>query len=142
MADPLSISASIVALIQAVRVGSKALAKVKSCYKALPEVGRLATEMASLGQLLEKVHEMVDDQPEPMARYSGDLLSAPLELASARIASVNTILLSPAFGLSKLNDASRAHLTILRYSKRLAALEQILQASKQDLGVRLSLVSA
>ena len=142
MADPLSLGASIVALIHAVRAGGKGLAKLKSCYNAPPEVARLRTEVESLGHLLEDVQNFVHSNPDMMARHTCDVLLPAVELATARIGSLNTTLSSPAFGLSKLSDANKARLTLLRYKSRLTVLEQEIKASIQEIGVRLSLVTA
>ncbi|KAK4693752.1 hypothetical protein P7C71_g3701, partial [Lecanoromycetidae sp. Uapishka_2] len=142
--DPVSFAASLFALIQAAHAGGKGLAKLKSCFNAPPEIARLKTEVESLGQLLEAVQNfMHSNAPQTVCHNSGlDILSPPVKLAATRIGSVNTILASPAFGISNLNDANLARLTILRYKTRLATLEREIKESVQEIGVRLSLVTA
>lgn len=142
MADPVSLAASLVALIHAVRVGGKGLAKLKSCYNAPPEIAQLRTEVASLEQLLGSVRDFVHGDSGPMIRHRNDLLIAPVDLAAARMGSVNKILSSPAFGLGRLSDSNKACLTILRYGKRLGTLEREIKESVQDIGVCLTLISA
>ena len=142
MADPLSFTASLLALIQAVRVGGRGLAKLKSCYNAPPEIARLRTEVESLGHLLEDVENFAQSNPDMMARHTCDLLIPAVELATARIGSVNTMLSSPAFRMSKLSDANKARLTLLRYKSRLTNLEREIKESIQEIGVRLSLITA
>ena len=142
MADPVSLVASLLTLIHAVRVGGKGLAKLKSCYNAPPEIARIRTEVGSLGQLLDNVQSFVQGNSASTARHSSHLLIAPVDLAAARIGSVNALLSSPAFGLSKLSDANKARLTILRYKTRLATLEREIKESIQEIGVRLTLVTA
>lgn len=142
MADPLSLAASIIALTHAIRAGGKGLAKLKSSYSAAPEIARLKAELASLGQLLESVQTLMNGDSGPIIRHSHEILVAPVELATARINSINKILASPAFGLSGINDANQARLTLFRYGKRLATLEREVKASIQDIGVRLSFISA
>lgn len=140
--DPLSLTASLLATIHAVHVGGRQLAKLKSYYNAPHEIARLKAELVSLGQLLENVHDFVKGDSGPMARYSNDVLSTAISRAATRIDSINKILSSPAFGIVKLSDANKARLTLLRYKSRLAGLEKEVQESIQDLGVRLSLISA
>lgn len=130
-------------MIHAVRVGGKGLAKLKSCYDAPPEIARLRTEVASLEKLLDAVQNFVDSNNSALIdRHTIDLLTAPLDLALARIESINTILSSPAFGLAKLSDANKARLTILRYKNRLASLEREIKESIQEIGVRLCFINA
>ena len=99
MADPVSLGASLVALIHAVRVGGKGLAKLKSCYNAPAEVAQLRAEVESLGQLLEDVQNFVHSNSTLMVRHTSVILTLPVDLAATRIGSVNTNLSSPAFGL-------------------------------------------
>lgn len=142
--DPVSFAASLFALIQAAHVGGQGLAKLKSCFNAPPEIARLKTEVESLGRLLEAVQNFIHSNAPQMVCHNSDadILNPPVKLAAARIGSVNTILASPAFGISNLSDANLARLTILRYKTRLATLEREIKESIQEIGVRLSLVTA
>lgn len=143
MADPLSLAASVVALVHAVRVGGKELHKLRSYYHAPPEIARLRAQMDSLGQLLDAVQIFVQgDNSTQMTRHSSDLLGLPVEIATARVASVNKILNSTAFGLSHLSDANKARATLFRYKSRLGTLEREIKESISEIGVRLSFVTA
>ena len=142
MADPISLTASLVALIHAVRVGGEGLATLRFCYNAPPEIARLRAEVDGLGQLLSDVHNFVNGDSASNTRHPSDIFSSPIELATVRIESINKILASPAFGLSKLSDENRARATLLRYRKRLAILEREIKESVQEIGVRLCLATA
>lgn len=143
MAEPVSLAASVIALVQAVQIGRAQLAKLKAYYNAPPEIARLRVQMSSLEQLLDAVETFARrDHSAKRARFGSHLLSLPVEVATARVASVNKILDSDAFGISRLSDRSKARLTIVRYRKRLTDLEKEIGESIQDIGVRLSLVTA
>ena len=137
--DGVSLVASVFTLIQAVHAGGKGLAKLKSCYYAPPEIDRLRAEVKSLAQLLENVKTFAHGS-SPC--HSGDLLIGPINVATARIGSVNKLLGSPAFGISRLSDENKARLTSLRYRKRLINLEREIKESIQEIGVRLTFVTA
>ena len=143
MADPLSVAASVIALIQAVKIGRQQLTRLKAYYNAPPEIARLRIQMENLEQLLDAVANFVGgDQSARKVPPGSDLLSLPIETTNARVASVNKILNSGAFGRFRMSDENQARLTLVRYGKRLAALEREIRDSIQDIGVRLSLVTA
>ena len=137
--DGVSLVASVLALIQAVHVGGKGLAKLRSCYYAPPEIDRLRAEVKSLAHLLENVETFAHGSS---ARHSGVILIGPINVAITRIGSVNKLLTSPAFGISRLSDENKARLTSLRYKKRLLNLEREIKESIQEVGVRLTFVTA
>ena len=139
MAEVIGLAASVVSLGQVIGVGQKALAKLKSCYNAPPEVARIRVEVGRLAKLLASIEDFVK-------MTSSDLidtgLSECLSLAATRIASINQILTSPGFGIERLSDANKARTTILRYQSRLASLENQLKASIQEISVHLTLAVA
>ena len=142
MADPISLAASVIALLNAVHVGGQGLARLKASYNAPPEIARLKAEVESLEQLLKSVQEFVHRFPKLAASHSADLLCLPVKSATAHVDSLTKTISSPAFGLSRLNDANRARATILRYKKRLSTIEREIKQSIQDISVRLVLITA
>ena len=139
MAEPLGLVASLVTLIQAVNVGGKALVKLKSCYNAPPEIARIQTEVERLGKLLQNVEDFVKVNS---VRWTNDGLAESVTLAASRIASINKILTSSAFGIKRLSDANKARTTILRYKARLVGLENQLRESIQEICLHLCLAIA
>lgn len=139
MAEPLGLVASLVTLIQAVNVGGKALVKLKSCYNAPPEIARIQTEIERLGKLLQNVEDFVKVKS---VRWTNDGLAESVTLAASRIASINKILTSSAFGIKRLSDANKARTTILRYKARLVGLENQLRESIQEICLHLCLAIA
>ena len=139
MAEPLGLVASLATLTHAVNVSGKALVKLKSCYNALPEIARIRTEVEHLGKLLENVEDFAEVNS---ARRANDGLAASVTLAASRIASINKILTSSAFGIKGLSDANKARTTIFRYKDRLVSLEHQLRESIQEICVHLCLAIA
>ena len=99
MANPVSFAVSLITLDHAVQVGGEGLVTLKFCYSAPSEIARLRAEVDSLGQLLGDVQDFVDGNSALKSRHAADIFTAPVELATARIGSINKILASPAFGL-------------------------------------------
>lgn len=137
--DPLSFTASLLAVIHAARIGVKGVRKLDSCRKAPKELDRFRTELESLEALLEGVRTFIDLNPSMI--YC-DILSTPVDLASERIQSVNQILSSPALRFSRLSEESNARLTWIRYKHRLTVLAEDIKNIKAELGLRLGLVTA
>lgn len=137
--DPLSFTASLLAVIQAARIGIKGVRKLDACRKAPKELDRFRTELESLEALLEGVRTFINQNPSII--YC-DILSTPVNLASERVQSVNQILSSPALRFSRLSEENRARLTWIRYKHRLNVLAEDIKSIKAELGLRLGLVTA
>lgn len=137
--DPLSFTASLLAVIQAARIGIKGVRKLDACRKAPKELDRFRTELESLEALLEGVRTFINQNPSMI--YC-DILSTLVNLASERVQSVNQILSSPALRFSRLSEENRARLTWIRYKHRLNVLAEDIKSIKAELGLRLGLVTA
>lgn len=137
--DPLSFTASLLAVIQAARIGIKGVRKLDACRKAPKELDRFRTELESLEALLEGVRTIINQNPSMI--YC-DILSTLVNLASERVQSVNQILSSPALRFSRLSEENRARLTWIRYKHRLNVLAEDIKSIKAELGLRLGLVTA
>ena len=139
MAEVIGLVASVVTLTQLLGVGHDALAKLKSCYNAPPEVARIRVEVERLAKLIASVEDFAKINPScPID--SG--LTECISLAASRVASINQILTSSAFGIKRLSDANKARSTIFRYKARLASLEDQLRASIQEISLHLCLAIA
>lgn len=139
MAEVIGLTASVVTLAQLLGVGNNALAKLKSCYNAPPEVARIRVEMERLAKLLASVEDFAKSNSS-FPIDSG--LAECMSLAASRVASVNQILTSSVFGIKKLSDANKARTTIFRYKTRLVNLEDQLRASIQEISLHLCLAIA
>ena len=139
MAEVIGLAASVVTLTQLLGVGRNALAKLKSCYNAPPEVARIRVEVERLAKLLASVEDFAKINSSCPVD-SG--LAECLTLAASRVASINQILTSSVFGIKRLSDANKARTTILRYKTRLASLEDQLKASIQEISLHFCLAIA
>ena len=137
--DPLSFTASLLAVIKAAHIGEQSLRKLYGYRNAPQDLERLRVELEGVGSLLENVRQFVGEN-SPDLHYG--ILTPPIDAASGKIDSVNKILSSPAFRLHNLSDANKARLTWVRYKHRLEGLRQEIKDSSADLGVRLGFVAA
>ena len=137
--DPISFTASLLAIIHAARVGAQGLQKLNAYRRAPQELHRLRSELEAFEGLLRNVRTFIE---ENQSGIYCELLKPPLDYALPKIDNLNKILSSSAFRLSNLSDANRARLTWFRYKHSLAALEHDINVAKTDLGIRLALVSA
>ena len=136
--DPLSLAASLVTIIHAGRIGLRGLRRICDSRKAPEEIHQLRAELEGLQQLLENVRKFSSQRPSDTLV----LLNEPLKRAQKSIASVNKILHSTAFGISKDNAMTHAQLTWFRYRDRLQALSQDIRNAKMDLGLYLGCFTA
>ena len=137
--DPLSFAASLLTVIHAARVSANGLRKLNAYRNAPQQLDALRAELESLEELLQNIK--IFTEKNASMSYC-EVLRKPLESASAKISSVETILSFPAFRLSRLSDANKARATWFRYKHRFAVLEEEVKGVKADLGVRLGLVTA
>ena len=139
MAELIGLAASVVTLTEVLEVGLKALAKLKACYNAPPEIARIRAEVERLAKLLANVEDFAK-MNSSCPIDSG--LAECVSLAASRVASINQILETSVFGIEKLSDANKARTTILRYRTRLGNLEDQLKASIHEISVHLCLAIA
>ena len=137
--DPLSLAASLVAIIHAGRIGLRGLRRICESRKAPEELHQFRAELEGLQQLLENVRAFSLQKPPDQF---GVLLDEPLKRAQRSIDSVNHILNSTTFGVSRFNTAAQAQVTWLRYRNRLLALSQDIRNAKMDIGLCLGSFTA
>ena len=137
--DPLSLTASLVAIIQAGRAGLSGIRRICESRKAPEELDQFRVELEGLQQLLENVRDFSLQQPPDSF---GVLLHEPLKRAEKSIESVNGILNSTTFGVSMFSPAAQAQATWLRYRNRLLALSQDIRNAKMDIVLHLGCFNA
>lgn len=134
--DPLSFTASIIAVNTAVKAGVKGLRRLHEYRKAPQEISDLVSELESTGSLLEEilgfagVHEGCEG-----LRYC-------VERAETKTTEINDLLLSASFVYPQLTNANQARLVLFRYRDRLKSLRDDLIVIRLDLAVRLNLIQA
>ena len=139
MAEVIGLAASVITLTEVLGVGHHALAKLKSCYNAPPEVVRIRVEVERLAKLLANIEDFA--KMNPSCSIDSGLVEC-VSLAASRIASINQILESSVFGIKRLSDANKARTTMLRYRTRLGSLEGQLKESIHEITVHLCLAIA
>ena len=137
--DPLSITASLLAIIHAAHVSVQGLRKIYAYRHASEELDRLRAEFESLEELLLNIKTFAEVNASlPCC----EILHKPLESASVKITRVEAMLSSPAFRLTRLSDSNKARTTWFRYKHRFEVLREEVKNVKIDLGTRLGLVTA
>ncbi|KAL8960524.1 MAG: hypothetical protein Q9183_005449, partial [Haloplaca sp. 2 TL-2023] len=141
MADPLSLTASIVAVLGAAGTSCKALERLHRSRRAPREVGELLVELATFRALLEETKELSAQKPDlpcgqqlqPLVVRGGDFLGEITTITEQTWPSVHFL---------KQSEANRHRLTVLADGTRLKELKDNLRLVSLDLAAALSLVSA
>ena len=137
--DPLSIAASLFAVIGAARAGTSGLRKLSSYRKAPSELADLLSELERFQQILSDVQSFLEVYPD--AVFNEGLYKCVLGSAS-KIEVINNLVTSDPFKLSKLSDGTNVRVVWMRHKQILLSLRDDLRVSRMDLGVRLGLVKA
>ncbi len=137
--DPLSLTASILAVIAAAQAGVQGLRKLNTFRKAPQELEDLALELESIKSLLQDIEHCLE--LNPLLLQSGGL-SQSVRCAASKITRMNQLLESKPFALLKLSNAAQVRLVFIRYKDRLQSSRDDLRVVRQDLAVRLGLVAA
>lgn len=137
--DPISFTASLLALIHAANALVQGLHKAYAYRGAPRELDRLLAELQSLEELLRNIKAFTELNPSlPFC----ETLGKPLERASVQVANIETILSASDFHWSKLSDANKARITWFRYKERFMMLEKEVNNVKLSLGIGLGLITA
>ena len=137
--DPVSLCASILAIITAAQSGVQGLRKIKQCWKAPQEIEDLVIEIESLQSILSDVVAFVERTKSIL--YS-ESLSQPTLHASSILDSIVTLITSPAFRVAHLSNANHARLIWLRHRGAIKGLLEDLKVVRLDLSLKLGLVVA
>ena len=137
--DPLSLTASLLALIGAAKAGANGLHKLSNYRKAPREVADLLFE-------LDRFQDILTDIKSFTVLYPGALQSEGLrecvQGSAAKIAAINDLVASNPFSLSRLSDDNHARVVWVRYKQTLLSLRNDLQVLRMDFAVRIGLVKA
>ena len=140
--DPLSVTASILAVLTAVQTSLSGLRKLKACWRAPQEIEKLLDELSDLQDVLQEINKYA-----PQARHAPNepqiqILTRRVKIAGMKITEMNDLLtnLSPYF--SGLGNASQARLVWLQNKNRVKILQQDLHDVRLDLGMIMNLLTA
>ena len=140
--DPLSLTASIIAVLGAARTGAKALQRLNRARKAPREIGELLGEVTNFEILLERVQEIVGQREDLPC---GPQLQCLVERGGEIVGETNSLTTASSphhLHFLKLSDHNRARVALLRNGSRLKSLRENLQVVSLDLAAALSLLTA
>lgn len=137
--DPLSITASLLALIGAAKAGIIGLRKLSSYRKAPRELADLLSELETFDKILTDIKAFSDLYPN--ATISEGLIER-VQFSASKIAAINDLVASNPFKLAKLSDENHARVVWIRYKQTFLGLREDLQVLRMDLSVRIGLIKA
>lgn len=137
--DPLSLTASFLAVIGAAKVGANGVRKLNRYRKAPSEINDLASELEDIQALLTDIESFTKSYPRALYNES---LHECVRRAAPKIVAINDLLASTPFNLSRLSDDNHARALWVRYKPTLIAFRDDLQVIRMDLAVRIGLVKA
>lgn len=137
--DPLSKTASLLAVIGAAEAGTKGVRKLSSCREAPRELADLLSELQSFQEILTDEKLFIELYP---GAVFGEGLYECVQRSAAKISAINNLVASEPFNLSRLSDDNHARIVWVRYKQTLLSLRDDLQVSRMDLGIRIGIVKA
>lgn len=137
--DPLSLCASILAIVTAAQSSVKGLRELKRCWKGPQEIDKLIDEIESLQATLHNVAAFIEGAKSTL--YS-ESLSRPVDRAGTIIQSILRLFSSPSFHRKHLSNSNSARLTWLTHKNEIKALFDDLKVVRVDLSLKLGLVTA
>lgn len=137
--DPLSITASLLAVIGAAKAGASGLRKLSSYRKAPSELADLLSELECFQQMLSDVQSFLELYPH--AIFNEGLHECVLGSAS-KVKVINNLVASDPFKLSRLSNGKNVRVVWLRHKQILLNLRDELRVSRTDFAARLGLVRA
>ncbi|KAL8852240.1 MAG: hypothetical protein Q9221_002842 [Calogaya cf. arnoldii] len=139
--DPLSLTASIIAVLGLAKSCCKGLEKLNKGRKAPEEISELLAGLADFQTLLEEIREFVEPRKDLRC---GHQLKELVRRGGETIKEINTLIQQtwPAIQFLRLSEANRQRVTVLRNGTRLRALKDNLRFISLDLTAALSLLNA
>lgn len=139
--DPLSFTASLIAVFTAAKAGAKALEKINNSRNAPGEIGDLLEELNRFQALLKDINEFVGSrtdlrgfqQLQDLVRHGGEI-----------VGEINTTTTQtwPSIQFLKLSEANRQRVTAFKDGGKLTKLKDSLRVNRLDLTAALSLLTA
>ncbi|KAL8844589.1 MAG: hypothetical protein Q9176_001101 [Flavoplaca citrina] len=139
--DPLSLTASIIAVLGLTKSCCKGLEKLSKGRKAPEEIGELLCELANFQALLEEIKEFVGPKKDLRC---GHQLKELIRRGGEFIDEIDVLIKQtwPSVRLLNLSEANRQRVIIFKNGTRLRALRDNLRFIGLDLAAALSLLNA
>ena len=136
--DPISLCASILAIITTAEIGIQRLRKAKQLWKVHLAINDLVLEIQNLQSTLRDVAAFVEAAKS--VSYSQSL-SQPVDRASSIINSIDALFSSPPFSLTRLSNKNHSRLVWLRHKNEIKTLFEDLKLVRLDLVLKLGIVT-
>ena len=137
--DPLSLTASLIAVGQATQTGLDTIKRIKAIWKAPTELEDLKLKLQELDGTLNDILSFISEsQGVPF----GKSLAPPVARAKAIVSRVNALLQSKTFDCLHLSNANQARFNFMRNGSEAKLLITDLQVVRMDLCVQFGLVTA
>ncbi|KAL8936823.1 MAG: hypothetical protein Q9216_004734 [Gyalolechia sp. 2 TL-2023] len=139
--DPLSFTASLIAVLGAAKAGCKVLEKVNDSRKAPSEVGDLLEELNRFQALLKDIEGFAGPRENsPGVQQLQDIVRLGGEIVSE--INITTAQTWPSIRYLRLSDANRQRVTVFKDGGKLVRLKDRLRVNRLDLTAALSLLTA
>lgn len=140
--DPLSLTASIIAVLGAARAGVHGLKKLQILYKAPREARDLQGELEKFQALVQCIQEIQEMIVRNEHEQCASQLKSFVECGGDIVRDINSLLASPAFHALRLNDANQVRAVWLKHGKRLKTHQQDLKNVREYLMDTLQVLTA
>jgi hypothetical protein len=138
--DPLSFTASVLAVISAAQMGVQGLRKLSSYRHAPQELDDLISELEGVQKTLRDIETFLTQHPQ---RIYSNGMSDCLWRTAVKIADIDTIINSKNLGkILGLSDHNQARLVWIRYKHRLVSLREDLHVCQGDMAIQIGLATA
>ena len=145
--DPLSFTASLLAVIGGATAGAKAgkqtLRKVAAYRHAPEEIGKLSAELERFERLLEQTLTLVESIDDVVLQVRGQCLKEEVEKASMSIAKINDLVsASPNAFVAKLKDERQVKAIWMKNKKEIMAIHKDLESAWRTIHYALDVLTA
>ena len=144
--DPLSFSASLIAVIGAARAGSRAGARVLqkvAAYRHAPEeIHTLREELERFEQLLEQATNLVKDVDHTTLLARGQILAQEVKKAGKKIEEINCLLSASKGLIAKLSDEKQAKAIWMQNKKKIKKVQAELKDAWTTIDCALEILTA
>ncbi|KAL8832355.1 MAG: hypothetical protein Q9191_000311 [Dirinaria sp. TL-2023a] len=144
--DPLSFSASLIAVIGAARAGSRvgaeALQKLAAYRHAPQEIHTLRAELERFEQLLEQATNVVKDVDKSTLQSRGQILAQEVDKVGKKIEEINRLLFASKGFIAKLSDEKQAKVVWMQNKKNIKNVQADLKEVWNTLNCALGILTA
>lgn len=141
--DPLSVAASVIAVIGAIHAGSKGLQVIYYNTRNAPkEVDILRHELSSLESSLRQIHGFLQQNLPDSSAAHIETLAECVTRADEQTKEINDLLVSPFIRIRRLSSANQTRFAWMQNKSKIANLRNGLQVVRLDLAIVFSLLTA